>query len=152
MDENSSCTTDQNGICQLDGNISCNDSETYSECHFSNHIEVIVGHRDSSKKTKKPVRIPCRKTIRRDNRGELSLYLPKHKYKIDEMLEMEDISYISTARPERRGGGCAITCDDKQFYMKEIKLSNPDNLEVTFATIRQNSVNSPKYVIILKEI
>ena len=65
------------------------------------------------------------------------------------MLEMEDISYISTARPERRGGGCAITCDDKQFYMKEIKLSNPDNLEVIFATLRPKSVNSPKYVIIL---
>ena len=33
--------------------------------------------------------------------------------------------------------------------MKEIKLSNPDNLEVTFATLRPKSVNSPKYVIIL---
>ena len=33
----------------------------------------------------------------------------KHKYKIDEMLETENIAYISTPRPNRRGGGSAIT-------------------------------------------
>ena len=190
MDGNFSSISEQTGIFQLDGNISCDDSETSSEYQFSNPIKVIVGHRYSSKKTNKSVRIPCRKTIRRDNRGELSLYLPniavynhrsiwkklnnfcqefntldmglsfpseiwerkeskKHKYKIDEILEMEDISSSSTARPDRRDGGCAITCDDKQFFMKEIKLSNPDNLEVTFATLRPKSESSPKFVIIL---
>ena len=40
----------------------------------------------------------------------------KHKFKIQEMFELEGISYISTARPDRRGGGCAITCDNSHFY------------------------------------
>ena len=73
----------------------------------------------------------------------------KHKLKIEEMLEIEGISYISTARPGRRGGGCAITCDNSQYHLKEIKLDNPDNLEVPFATLRPKDVNSPQFVIIL---
>jgi hypothetical protein len=156
--------------------------------HIPSKIDVIVGNRPVEK-TKIP-RKPVRKTIRRDNRGELSLYLPnmavynhrsiwkkhknfclefhemsmgialhsevwekreskKHKLKIEEMLEMEGISYISTARPDRRGGGCAITCDISQYHLMEIKLDNPDNLEVTFATLRPKDVNSPQFVIIL---
>ena len=59
----------------------------------------------------------------------------KHKLRIDEMFEMEGISYISTARPDRRDGGCAITNDNSHFHLKEIKIDNPDNLEVTFATL-----------------
>ena len=151
-------------------------------------IEVIVGHRPPVKQQQK--RLPVRKTVRRDNRGELSLYLPnmavynhrsiwkklknfclefhelsmgvafhsevwekkeskKHKFKIEEMLEMEGIRYISTARPNRRGGGCAITCDNTLFHLSEIKLENPDNLEVTFATLRPKNIHSPQFVIIL---
>ena len=62
---------------------------------------------------------------------------------------MEGIAYISTARPDRRGGGCAITCDEARYHLKEIKTDNPDNLEVTFATLRPKDDNSPKFVIIL---
>ena len=130
------------------------------------------------------------KTIRRDNRGQLSLFLPnmavynhrsiwkklnnfclefkkiqlgvafhsegwerkenkKHKYKIEEMLELQNIHYVSTARPDRRGGRCAITCDNSKFHLKELLIDNPDNLEVTFATLRPRSETSPKFVIIL---
>ena len=154
----------------------------------SSKITVITGNRPSVKP--KPHRLPVRKTIKRDNRGELSLYLPniavynhrsiwkkiknfclefremsmgiafhsevwekreskKHKFKIQEMFELEGISYISTARPDRRGGGCAITCDNSHFHLKELKLDNPDNLEVTFAIIRPKDLNSPQFVIIL---
>ena len=52
-------------------------------------------------------------------------------------------------RPGRRGGGSAITCDDEQFYIKEIKVANPDNLEVTFATMRPKSEHAPSFTIIL---
>ena len=172
---------------QLDGNISV--SSCYSETDdYESPIEVIVGHRPDVKPQRK--RMPIRKTLRRDNRGELSLYLPnmavynhrsiwkklknfciefhelsmgiafhsevwekkeskKHKFKIEEMLEIEGICYISTARPNRRGGGCAITCDNALYHMKEIKIDNPDNLEVTFAILRPKNVNSPQFVIIL---
>ena len=62
---------------------------------------------------------------------------------------MKGISYISTPRPNRRGGGSAITCSDKSFYIKEILVPNPENLEVTFAAIRPKSENSPQFTIIL---
>ena len=65
------------------------------------------------------------------------------------MLEMEGILYLSTARPKRRGGGCAITCDSSRFYLKEIKIDNPDSLEVTFAVLKPKSENCPNFEIIL---
>ena len=55
----------------------------------------------------------------------------RHKYRIDEMFEMKSISYLSTPRPNKRGGGSAISCDDRNFYTKENKVPNPNNLEVT---------------------
>ena len=39
----------------------------------------------------------------------------KHKYKIEEMSELHNTHYVSTASPDRRGGGCAITCDNTKF-------------------------------------
>ena len=42
------------------------------------------------------------------------------------MLELEGISYVSTPRPNRRGGGAAKTCDESKFYLKEINLPNPE--------------------------
>ena len=59
-----------------------------------------------------------------------------HKGKIEEMLEISGISYASTPRPGRRGGGSAITCDEKKYDMKHIRVENPDELEVTFAIIK----------------
>jgi hypothetical protein len=57
---------------QLDGNISV--SSCYSETDdFESPIEVIVGHCPDVKPQRK--RMPIRKTLRRDNRGELSLYI-----------------------------------------------------------------------------
>ena len=73
----------------------------------------------------------------------------KQKFRIEEMLEIRNISYISTPRPNRRGGGSAITCDDTLYHLKEIKVHNPDNLEVTFATVRPRDENSSQFIIIL---
>ena len=73
----------------------------------------------------------------------------KHKFKIEEMLEIENIAYVSTARPNRRGGGCAITCDNTLYHLKELNIENPDNLEVTFATLRPKNEDSPQFVMIL---
>ena len=167
-------------------------SETENENERLSHvysINTIIGNRAPSPCIKK-TRTPCRKTLRRDNRGELALFLPNlavynhrsiwkklnsfclefeelgmgvafhseiwekkesklHNYKINEMFEMKGISYISTPRPNRRGGGSAITCSNKSFYIKEISVPNPDNLEVTFATIRPKSENSPQFTLIL---
>jgi hypothetical protein len=167
-------------------NITCDDFNPLTR----NPIEVIVGNRPEGSSYRSKSRPSYIKTIRRDNRGELCLFLPniavynhrsiwkkihnfclefkemqmgvafhseiwerkeskKHKFKIDEMFEMEGINYISTPRPDRRGGGCAITCDDKKYHIKEIKVPNTDNLEVTFATLKPKSENSPQFIVIL---
>ena len=179
-------------ICQLDGNIFSNSSlqSTPFEDDLNHSIQVIIGNRPTKKVSSSFKRIPVRKVIRRDNRGELSLFLPnmavynhrsiwkklnnfcvefhemqmgiafhsevwerkenkKQKFRIEEMLEMQNISYISTPRPNRRGGGSAITCDDTLYHLKEIKVHNPDNLEVTFATVRPRDENSSQFIIIL---
>ena len=72
-----------------------------------------------------------------------------HKNKIEEMVQIHGLSYISTPRPGRRGGGSAITCNDNNYIIKEVALDNPSNLEVTFATLRPKSDLSPKFMIIV---
>ena len=72
------CSYEQVSLYQLDGNISLDSSE-FDEQVFSetqNQIEVIIGNRPKPKNGGHNGRPPCRRTIRRDNRGELSLYLP----------------------------------------------------------------------------
>ena len=40
----------------------------------------------------------------------------KHQFKLEEMLELEGIKYISTPRPgAQRGGGAAITVRTEKF-------------------------------------
>ena len=155
----------------------------------SQPICTIIGNRPNTSKI--PAwRPPTLTRIRRDNKGELSLFLPSiavynhrslwkkakslcteleelniglalhsevwekkekkaHKKKIEEMVQIYGLTYISTPRPGRRGGGSAITCNDNNFYLKEINVENPSNLEVTFATLRPKSKFAPKFMIIV---
>ena len=180
---------------QLDGNISMNSEDILNESLTDTpikddeyNIEVITGNRPIH--VKKPKRTPVLQRIRRNNGGELALYLPTvavynhrsiwkkiknfstefremkmgvalhsevwenkekkaHRRKIDDLFQMDGITYISTPRPNRRGGGSAITCDDENFFIKEIKVDNPFNLEVTFASLRPKSEFSPSFNIIV---
>ena len=179
-------------IPQMDGNISLNSvldiSIEENQSKVIETIPVITGYRPSPIKQDK--RTPVLRRIRRNNGGELAMYLPTvavynhrsiwrkiqnfqtefkelkmgvalhsevwekkekkaHRFKIDELFHMGGISYISTPRPGRRGGGSAITCDDENFFIKEIKVENPHNLEVTFASMRPKSESSPKFNIIV---
>ena len=61
-------------IPQLDGNDSIFSSDDNDSINTSNHIPVITGFRPPQVTCAN--RIPARKTIRRDNRGQLSLVLP----------------------------------------------------------------------------
>ena len=67
--------SESSDIFQLDGNFSFSSSPLHQATDES-FIEVIVGNRPPPKLTKPNQRLTARKTIRRDNRGELSLYLP----------------------------------------------------------------------------
>ena len=61
-------------IYQLDGNMSLNSSVLSDKS--GDKIQVVIGNRSDGNTFGFRNRIPIRKTLRRDNRGELSLYLP----------------------------------------------------------------------------
>ena len=50
----------------------------------------------------------------------------KHQYKIEEMLELRGIHYISTPRPGRRGGGVGIAARKNRFILKT-RLRDKEN-------------------------
>ena len=52
----------------------------------------------------------------------------KHKYKIEEMSELHNTHYVSTASPDRRGGGCAITCDNSKFHNFNLYIFQNQNI------------------------
>jgi hypothetical protein len=74
----------------------------------------------------------------------------KHKLKIEEMLEMEGIHYISTPRPgSRRGGGVAIAFPGTRFHVTKLNINIPHPLECLFALVKpvDNQTGKLKKVI-----
>ena len=64
----------------------------------------------------------------------------KHRFKIDQMLHMEGLKYISTPRPPaRRGGGAAIVAPTSKFNLEKIDISIPHNLEICWGMLRPKS-------------
>ena len=63
-----------------------------------------------------------------------------HANKIEEALEIHGIQYISTPRPDRRGGGAAITLiKDSPFVLSKLNvcvLSGHDSLEVCWGLLK----------------
>ena len=60
----------------------------------------------------------------------------KHKSRIEEMLEMKGISYISTPRPGLRRGG-AIAANPTNFSLVKLHIDILHNLEVVWGLLRQ---------------
>ena len=53
----------------------------------------------------------------------------KHKYKIEEMLEIKGIHYISTPRPKgQRGGGVAMAFPNSRFQVTKLNIIIPNPL------------------------
>ena len=74
----------------------------------------------------------------------------EHKNKIEEAFELHGILYISNPRPNRRGGGAAITlCDFRnQFILSKLPICVPPDLEVCWGLIKPRSPGSIKEIII----
>ena len=64
----------------------------------------------------------------------------KHKRKIKEMLEMRGVTYISTPRPQRRGGGSAIAIRNQNFRISKLNVKTPKGIETTWALIKPKEV------------
>ena len=61
----------------------------------------------------------------------------KHQKQIEKMLEMENISYISTPRPGvKRGGGAAIATNTDRFHISKLNIDIPKPLEVAWALMK----------------
>ena len=64
---------------------------------------------------------------------------PKHKKKLEEMLEMSNIKYISTPRPgAKRGGGAAIAINLAKCNVEKLNVHIPKPLEVVWAILKSN--------------
>ena len=60
----------------------------------------------------------------------------QHRNKIEEALEMEGVQYISNPRPNRRGGGAAITLIEGEFTLTKLDVICPSNLEVVWGLVK----------------
>ena len=61
----------------------------------------------------------------------------KHQFKIEELLELKGLKYISTPRPgARRGGGAAIVANTENFSISKLNVPIPCNLEVVWGLMR----------------
>ena len=65
----------------------------------------------------------------------------RHQYKIEELLELKGIKYISTPRPgNRRGGGAAIAANIEQYSLSKLNIFIPDNLEITWGILKPKEI------------
>ena len=59
-----------------------------------------------------------------------------HQNKIEEALEIEGLQYISNPRPDRKGGGAAISLLAGSFTLTRLDSIVPKNLEVVWGIVR----------------
>ena len=61
----------------------------------------------------------------------------KHKKKLEEMLELKGINYVSTPRPgKKRGGGAALAFSPKNFVISKLNISIPKSVEAVWAILK----------------
>ena len=73
----------------------------------------------------------------------------KHQLKIEEMLEIHGIKYISTPRPgARRGGGAAIAVRLENFNISKLNISCPKSSEVVWGILRPKVISGKISTII----
>ena len=61
----------------------------------------------------------------------------KHREKLEELFEMQNIQYFSTPRPGvKRGGGAAIAIHSDKFQVSKLNISIPKPLEIVWGLLR----------------
>ena len=73
----------------------------------------------------------------------------RHRSRIEELLHMEDIQYISKPRPgAKRGGGAAIVADLSKFHLRKLDVAIPSSIEVVWGLVQPKSDPSQKTIAI----
>ena len=74
----------------------------------------------------------------------------RHKSKLEKMLEMKGIKYISTPRPgAKRGGGAAIAARLEKFSLSKLNIPIPGSLEVVWGLLKPKVITGKITVIIV---
>ena len=73
-----------------------------------------------------------------------------HRFKIEELLQLRGISYISTPRAGRkRGGGAAITANSELYHLTKLPIHIPNRLELVWGLLRpKNPTGKVKSIIV----
>ena len=66
----------------------------------------------------------------------------KHQFKLEELLEIEGVQYISTPRPgAKRGGGAAIAVRVDRFSIAKLNVHIPKGLEVVWGLLKPRVIS-----------
>lgn len=60
----------------------------------------------------------------------------KHKFQLEKILLQDGYKCLSTSRPVKRGGGCALIVDLSRFTVEKLDIPIPHNLEVCLGLVR----------------
>ena len=75
----------------------------------------------------------------------------KHQFRLEEMLEISGIKYISTPRPgAKRGGGAAIAVRLDNFTISKLNIALPRSIEVVWGLLKPKVVSGKITIIICK--
>ena len=73
----------------------------------------------------------------------------KHQFKLEEMLEISGIKYISTPRPgAQRGGGAAIAARTEKFIISKLNIPIPKSVEVVWGLMKPKVITGKITTII----
>ena len=74
----------------------------------------------------------------------------KHQFKLEEMLEIHGIKYISTPRPgAQRGGGAAIAVRLEKFTISKLNIAKPKSVEVVWGLLKPKTASGKFSTIIV---
>ena len=74
----------------------------------------------------------------------------KHQFRLEELLEMSGIKYISTPRPgAQRGGGAAIAVRLDKFTLSKLNIALPKSVEVVWGLVKPKIVTGKISTIIV---
>ena len=74
----------------------------------------------------------------------------KHQFKLEELLHMKGIQYISTPRPgAKRGGGAAIAVRRDKFKITKLNIPTPGAVEIVWGLLKPITITGKISVIIV---
>ena len=117
-----------------------------NRCLLASQLPVlfVTNHRSFSPKFNNFLELMNTFNLTLGLHSEIWEFKEKREYqnKLEEALELKGVKYISNPRPNRRGGGAAITLIDGEFTLTKLDLVTPKYLEVVWGLVRPRTPTS----------